>query len=90
MPMEFKEDKEPVSGLWRMYFDGSRIRNGVGVGVVFFSPKEEKFFFTHILQFTFSNNVAEYEALVHGLLIAEKRKIKKLQIFGDNELVINQ
>ncbi|KAH9301362.1 hypothetical protein KI387_012945, partial [Taxus chinensis] len=62
----------------------------MGVGVVLISPKDEKFFFAHRLQLACSNNVAEYEALLHDLLIAEKKKIKALQIFGDRELVIHQ
>ncbi|KAH9315515.1 hypothetical protein KI387_024142, partial [Taxus chinensis] len=51
------------TGLWKLYFDGSRSRNGMGAGVVLISPKDEKLFFTHRLQFACSNNVAEYEAL---------------------------
>ncbi|KAH9315108.1 hypothetical protein KI387_023735, partial [Taxus chinensis] len=56
--------KEKVqTGLWKFYFDGSKIRNGAGVGVVLISPKYEKLFFIHRLQFACSNNVEEYEAL---------------------------
>jgi ribonuclease HI len=34
--------------------------------------------------------VAEYEALINGLLIAAKLGIQQLYIRGDSELVVNQ
>jgi ribonuclease HI len=34
--------------------------------------------------------VAEYEALINGLLIAAKLGIQQLYICGDSELVVNQ
>ncbi|KAH9311942.1 hypothetical protein KI387_026977, partial [Taxus chinensis] len=37
------------TGLWKLYFDGSRSRNGVGVGVFLISSKDNNFFFTHRL-----------------------------------------
>ena len=36
------------------------------------------------------NNVVEYEALILGLKIIKELKIKKVSIYGDSELVINQ
>ena len=43
-------------------------------------------------RFTFrcTNNVVEYEALVHGLKWAIKRGISCLQVLGDSELLFNQ
>ncbi|KAH9293316.1 hypothetical protein KI387_041479, partial [Taxus chinensis] len=40
--------------------------------------------------FSYSNNTAEYEALIHGLHWARKKGIKNLQVFRDSELIINQ
>jgi ribonuclease HI len=37
-----------------------------------------------------SNNVAEYEALIHELLIAVSLGIKRLLAFGDFKVVIEQ
>ena len=37
-----------------------------------------------------SNNATEYEALQHGLRIAASLGIKRLDVFGDSALVINQ
>ena len=35
------ETKEDVSGIWSMYFDGSRNKNGSGAGVMLISPTLE-------------------------------------------------
>jgi ribonuclease HI len=40
------------------------------VGIVVTSPKGESFKYVLQIQFKASNNVAEYEAMLHGLCIA--------------------
>ena len=42
------------------------------------------------MNFDCTNNVTEYEALVHGLLFLKDRKAKRVYIFGDSKLIINQ
>jgi ribonuclease HI len=42
------------------------------------------------LPFLASNNAAEYEALINGLRIAVELGIKRHEIRGDLELVVNQ
>jgi ribonuclease HI len=53
-----------------MYFNGSLIKTGAGVGLLFISPLEVHMRYIILLHFPASNNVAEYEALVTGLRIA--------------------
>jgi ribonuclease HI len=36
------------------------------------------------------NNVAEYEALVHGLKLAKEIGIRRILCFGDSDLVVHQ
>ena len=55
---------------WTMYFDGSLMKNGTGVRLVFVSPLRVRIRYMVRLHFPSSNNVAEYEALVNGLCIA--------------------
>ena len=47
------------------------MRTGLGAGVVLTSPKGDKLRYTLQIHFAASNNVAEYEALIHGLRLAK-------------------
>jgi ribonuclease HI len=42
------------------------------------------------LEFLCTNNEAEYEALIQGMMLAQEMKIENLNVTGDSELVINQ
>ena len=75
---------------WTMYFDGSLMKKGAGVGLVFVSPLGVHMRYMVQLHFPSSNNVAEYEALINGLRIAIELGIRRLDIQGDSQLVVNQ
>jgi ribonuclease HI len=42
------------------------------------------------IHFRASNNVAKYEALVHGLKLAKEIGIRRILCFGDSELAVHQ
>ena len=48
-------------------FDGSKSNDGAGAGCILVSPQGEKTMLAFKLEFDFTNNTAEYEALVQGL-----------------------
>jgi ribonuclease HI len=73
-----------------MYFDGSVMKEGASVGLVFVSPLGVRMEYMVRLHFPTSNNTAEYEALINGLRIAVELGIKRLEIRGDSELVVGQ
>jgi ribonuclease HI len=73
-----------------MNFDGSKMRGGLGAGVVLTSPKGDKLHYVLQIHFTASNNVTEYEALIHGLKLAKEIGIQRILYFGDSDLVVNQ
>ena len=73
---------------WSMHFDGLSTSQGGGIEVVLKSPREEHMF-AYKVRFLYSNNKAEYEALVVGLKAAKRLGIRKLKVFRDSELVIN-
>ena len=52
---------------WTMYFDGSLMKKGAGVGLVFISPLGVCMRYMVRFHFPSSNNIAEYEALINGL-----------------------
>jgi ribonuclease HI len=75
---------------WKMYFDGALNLEGVGAGVLLISPQEEQLKYVLQIHYKGSNNRAEFEALIHGLLIAVSLGIKRLLALGDFKVVIEQ
>ena len=73
-----------------MHFDGSKMRTGLGAGIVVTSPKGDKLRYTLQIHFAASNNVAEYEALIHGLRLAKELGIRRILCYGDSDLVVQQ
>ena len=69
-----------------MYFDGSLMKKGAGVGLVFVSPLRVRMRYMVRIHFHASNNVAEYEALINGLRIAIELGIRWLDVWGDSQL----
>jgi ribonuclease HI len=73
-----------------MYFDGSLKIDDAGAGVLFISPNKDELRYVLRLHFPASNNTAEYEACLHGMRIAVELGVKRLYVYGDSALVINQ
>lgn len=76
--------------LWTLYFDGASSKEGARAGVLLISPSGKTFKFYFTLLFLYTNNVAEYEALLIGLRQASKHGIKYLRVIGDSKLIISQ
>jgi ribonuclease HI len=66
------------------------MKTGAGAGLLFVSPLGEHMRYVVRLHFPASNNMAEYEALLCGLKIAIEIGIKRLNVRGDSQLVIDQ
>jgi ribonuclease HI len=75
---------------WVMYFDGSLKLGGGDVGVLFISRRGEQLKYVFQILFEVSNNEAEYETLLHGLRLAVSLGIKRLLIYDDSLLVVQQ
>ena len=73
-----------------MDFDGVVRKEGAGAGIWIRPPQGEPKLFSYKLYFDCTNNIAEYEALVLGLKVLKDLKAKKIYIYGDLELIINQ
>jgi ribonuclease HI len=66
------------------------MKSGASAGLLFISPLGEHMRYAVHLHFPASNNMAEYEALLCGLRIAIEIGIKRLDVRGDLQLVIDQ
>jgi hypothetical protein len=73
---------------WKLFFDGSACREGQGVGVVLVSPRGAIFEQSVRLEYFYTNNQAEYEAILLGLQILSSMGVKHVEAFGDLLLVI--
>ena len=67
-----------------MYFNGSLMKKGADVGLVFMSPLGVCMRYMVRLHFPSSNNVAEYEALINGLRVTIELGIQWLDVRGDS------
>jgi hypothetical protein len=68
---EWTEIQTPPASIdhetWIMYFDGSVMKEGAGVDLVFISPLGMRMEYLVRLHFPASNNAVEYEALINGI-----------------------
>ena len=75
---------------WEVYVDGASNQKGFRVGLVLISP--EKIIVERSLRLDFSatNNEAEYEALMMGMAIVQRMGGKSIKVFSDSRLVVDQ
>ncbi|KAI4973281.1 hypothetical protein ZWY2020_028989 [Hordeum vulgare] len=73
-----------------MHFDNSKMRTGLGAGIVLMSSKGDQLKYALQIHFAASKNVAEYEALAHGLRLSREIGIRRILCFGDSDLVVQQ
>ncbi|KAM1856536.1 hypothetical protein ACFX14_006761 [Malus domestica] len=81
---------EPTALAWSLYVDGSSNQQGCGVGLVLTTPDKVAMKYALCFKFKASNNEAEYEALLAGLRLAKHLGVKRIDIFSDSQLVVNQ
>ncbi|KAK4400259.1 hypothetical protein Sango_1132000 [Sesamum angolense] len=75
---------------WSLYVDGSLTSTGSGAEVALESPQGDKFEYAIKLDFPSSNNEAEYEAFLAGGELALAAGAKRIVIYSDSQLVVNQ
>ncbi|XP_068477156.1 uncharacterized protein [Phaseolus vulgaris] len=82
--------EEEVGSQWVLSVDGSSNQQGSGAGVVLEGPNG--FLIKQALRFVFkaSNNQAEYEALIVGMLLAKEMGARSLLAKSDSQLITGQ
>jgi ribonuclease HI len=75
--------------MWHMHFDGSCYNEGNGVGIILYSLVGKTHNFSYRLEFSCTNNVTEFKALLLGIANAYNLGYGHLSVFGDFELVGN-
>lgn len=82
-------NSEGAKGKWTLYVDGSSKVRGAGVCLVLTSLTGESASRAVRCNFTATNNEAEYEALIAGLILAKLMGAEDIQIFSDSQLMIS-
>ena len=75
---------------WEVYVDGASNQKGLGVGLVLMSSEKVVIEKSLRLNFSATNNEAEYEALLEGMAMVQRIGGKSIKLFSDSRLVVNQ
>ena len=75
---------------WEVYVGGVSNQKGSGVGLVLVSPEKVVVEKSLRLDFSATNNEAEYEALLEGMAIVQRMGGKSIRLFLDSRLVVSQ
>ena len=75
---------------WELYVDGVVNQRRSGVGLVLVSPENITIEKSLRLSFSTTNNEAEYEALLMGMMMVQKMRGKAVKVFLDLKLVVGQ
>ena len=74
--------------LWEVYVDGASNQKGSGVGLVLISPEKVIVEKSLRLDFSATNNEAEYETLMMGMAMVQRMGGKLVKVFSDSRLVV--
>ena len=75
---------------WEVYVDGAANQRGFGVGLVLTSPEGIALEKLLRLGFLATNNEAEYETLLQGMMMVQKLGRRAMEAFSDSKLVVGQ
>ena len=75
---------------WEVYVDGASNQKGSGVELVLMSPKKVVIEKSLRLDFSATNNEAEYETLLEGMTMVQRMGGKSIKLFSDSRLVVGQ
>ena len=79
-----------VQGLppWELYVDKAANQRGSGMGLVMVSPEKITIKKSLRLNFSATNNEAEYETLLRGMMMVQKMGGKAVRVFSDSKMVV--
>ena len=75
---------------WKVYVDGAANQKGSEIRLALISPESITIEKSLRLGFSATNNEAEYEALLQGMMMVQKMGRKAIKAFSDSRLVVGQ
>ncbi|GAA0183783.1 hypothetical protein LIER_31136 [Lithospermum erythrorhizon] len=86
-----REPQEPAQiPKWILYVGGARNNKGVGAVIMIQGPDKLKMEYALRFSFEATNNEAEYEAMIAGLMLVKHLGMKRVIVRGDSNLVMDQ
>jgi ribonuclease HI len=74
--------------MWHIHFEGACSKEGNIVGIILYSPIGKIHNLSYRLEFSCTNNVTEFEALLLGIENDYNLACGHLIVFGDSKLVV--
>ncbi|XP_026435158.1 uncharacterized protein LOC113332874 [Papaver somniferum] len=87
-PPELLRSEDP--NRWEVFVDGSCNSEGSGIGMVITTPTGRRIVYNVRLKFTTTNNITEYEAVIHALRVIIALGITDVRLTSDSQLVVRQ
>nr|XP_025628119.1 uncharacterized protein LOC112721264 [Arachis hypogaea] len=81
---------EHIGTRWKLHMDGASNQTSGGAGIILESPAGVIYEQSVKFEFPISNNQAEYEALLGGLVLAREVEATKLEVCSDSQVVTVQ
>ena len=75
---------------WEEHVDGASNQKGSRIGLVLMSPEKVVIEKSLRLDFSTTNNEAEYEALLEGMAMVQRMGGRSIKLFSDSRLVVGQ
>ncbi|XP_016206232.1 uncharacterized protein LOC107646568 [Arachis ipaensis] len=89
--VEVAGDPTEEAGIrWRLHMDGASNQMSGGAGIILESPAGVIYEQSIKFEFCVSNNQAEYEALLGGLILAREVGATRLEVCSDSQVVTSQ
>ncbi|XP_025661836.1 uncharacterized protein [Arachis hypogaea] len=81
---------EDTDTRWKLHVDGASNQTSGGAKIILESPAGVVYEQSIKFEFPVSNNQAEYEALLGGLVLAQEVGAKRLEICSDSQVITSQ
>ena len=95
LPLDGNMDEKLVGTIsqyclstWEVYVDEASNQKGLKVELVLMSPEKVVIEKSLMLDFSATNNEAEYEALLVGMAMVQRMGGKSIKLFSDSRLVV--
>ncbi|CAN6704500.1 unnamed protein product [Malus baccata var. baccata] len=79
-----------ISEFSLQYVPQKAVKVSAGIGIVIQSLTHNRWYFSLMLDFDYTNNQADYKAFVIGLGMLHDLRATRVFVLGDSELVINK